>query len=147
MLDLEVIVLGISKTKYRFHNKMLIAAGIISELSDFERNKFGAILCFNKTIISSGYNQKKTHPLQYELNKSRYWYKHENSFVHAEMSCLSKIKKVPKNSILYVARKNKNNEFLMARPCSACMQKIITSGIEMIIYTTDSNFAIEYLKQ
>lgn len=136
----------ISKNKTRTHEKFLNIAKILAEESDVPRYFFGAILVTNKTIISSGGNGTKTHPLQYRLNQLREAGKRDRSFVHAEVNCLSKIKVIPDNAVLYIARVGKNGKNMMARPCNGCMSEIKFRGIKQIVYTTDSGFAVETLE-
>jgi deoxycytidylate deaminase len=136
----------ISKTKQKIHERMLRVAATISDLSDVPRYKFGSVLVFNKTVVSSGHNSRKTHPLQHKLNKNREEGKQMRSFVHAEINCLSKMREIPQNSILYISRVNADGKFMMARPCGACMNKIKKSGIKTIAYSTEDGFAIEWVK-
>lgn len=135
----------ISKAKQRTHERMLIIAAQVAELGNIRRHRFGAILTNNKTIISSGNNSTKTHPDQLRLNKYRPSYKHNCSFVHAEVNCISKLRSIPDNCTLYIVRVMHDNTFSIARPCEGCMEKIKDAGIKTIVYSTDHGFAVEHI--
>jgi deoxycytidylate deaminase len=136
----------ISKNKQVIHERMLRVAAELSALSDVPRHKFGAVLVNNKTIISSGHNARKTHPGQYKWNQLRDAGKKERSWVHSEVSCLSKIRWVPKGSVLYITRVGADGNFLMARPCEGCMERVRQVKIETIIYTTPDGYAVESIR-
>lgn len=135
-----------SKNKLRIHYKFIEIAQSMADLSTFDRVKIGAVVVNRKTIISSGFNQMKTHPLQKERNKRREVHKHNCSAVHAEVSALSKVRNVPQGSILYVSRKTLGGDSGMCRPCPACMSVIRESGINTIVYTTPDGISVEHLK-
>jgi dCMP deaminase len=136
-----------SKTKMKQHDRFLRIAEEVAHLSDFERVQIGSILVKNKTIISSGFNQMKTHPQQKERNVLREERKHDCSAIHAEISTLSKVRTVPQGSVLYVARRTKGGKRGMCRPCAACLSMIKEKGIRTIVYNTDGGFAVEHLKE
>ena len=48
------------------------AAKAMSELSDFHKEHLGCVVTCGSRIISSGYNETKTSPLQKELNAVRF---------------------------------------------------------------------------
>lgn len=136
----------LSKTKGRFHERMLRVAAELSDLSDVPRHKFGAVFVQNKTIVSSGHNQRKTHPMQYELNKKRADGKQDRSWVHAEAACLLKLRHVAEGGTLYIARVGMSGEPMMARPCAGCMSAIVHRKIKTIVYTTDLGYAVEQIR-
>ena len=133
----------ISKKKDYFIRRMLSVAAEVALLSDVPRHKFGAVLANNKTIISSGHNSKKTHPGQYKWNQLRPFGKKERSWVHSEVSCLSKIRWVPAGSVLFIARVSLEGHLMLAKPCEACMERIKQVKIKEIVYTTNHGYAIE----
>lgn len=135
----------LSKTKVRFHERMLRIAAEFAEMSDVPRHKFGSILVQNKTIVSSGHNQRKTHPKQFLLNKRREEGKQKRSWVHSEVACLSKLRKTTKDATLYISRLGPEGQPLYARPCAACMAEIVRSKVQTIIYTTELGYAIEHI--
>lgn len=118
-----------------------------SKLSNDNKYHIGCVAVYHGKIISSGYNNKKTHPIQKKYNKYRK-VKYNNHIVpqlHAEIMCLLSIKnlniKWDKVS-LYIYR-SCTNGLGMARPCPACMAAIKELGIKNIYYTTDNGYAYE----
>jgi len=125
---------------------MLSKAAVLAQLSDVPKFKIGAILVHKKTILSQGFNKRKTHPLQYQYNQLRESNKRNRSFIHAEMDCLigmNRFREIPKNSILFIGRTNTLGDSLMCRPCEGCMQYIIDLGISEIVYNTPNGYAVE----
>ena len=133
-----------SKNKTNQHLRFLACAEQLAEFSDVPRFKYGAVLVFNKTIISSGHNSTKTHPIQASLNKKRSPGKQNRSFCHAEVATLSKVRNVPEGSTLYITRTG-GDGWQMARPCEACMELIKQKAIQRIVYTTSEGIAEEVL--
>lgn len=121
----------------------------VAKLSDF-KTKTGCVIVYNHTIISSGCNTHKTHPIQFKYNDYRFDKRYNTSCVipkaHAEMIALSKIKYLDINWSkvkVYVYRIFNRNGFGLARPCPACMQFIKELGIKHIFYTTYDGVAEE----
>lgn len=135
----------LSKTKSNQHRRFLDIALELSELGGVPRFKVGSVLVYHKTIISSGFNDAKTHPKQLRLNSNRTEGKQNRSFVHAELATCNKVWSVPEGSILYVARKDLGGSLAMCRPCEGCMEMIWEKGIRDIVYTTPNGFAVEHL--
>jgi deoxycytidylate deaminase len=104
-------------------------ARIASLYSDFEkRYKIGAVIVRNKSVISLGFNQCKTHP--------RYSNGEEFYSLHAEIASILKVQfqKLSGCSI-YVYRETVNEIPGLSRPCKHCLPIIIESGISKIYYT------------
>ena len=70
--------------------KFLMKARHASQLSDFPRQKLGAVMVLGNKIITDGYNTAKTSPIQKEYNKYRNFEYDtlNNGGIHAEMMCL-----------------------------------------------------------
>lgn len=134
----------ISKTAHKKHSKLIESAIDLSSQSNFPRAKIGAILVVGKTILSTGYNQRKTHPLQKERNVLRDSTK-RGECVHAEVSAISRFRELPKNAVLYIGRKKRDGTHGMARPCGGCMSVIKDKGIRTIVYTTGDGIAVEHI--
>jgi deoxycytidylate deaminase len=126
----------------------------VSELSNFQRtNKIshrihvGAIIVLKNEIIATGYNKKKTHPLQ-----AMYAIKADNPkaiYMHAEMSCLSKLvndKRDLSNSKIFIFRQSSCGKLLIAKPCSICELAIRDFGINKVYYTTSDGYYMEVYK-
>jgi len=134
----------LSKNKRRFYERMLSIADLVGENSNEPRYRFGAVLEFNKTVISSGYNYRKTHPFVFRNGYRREEGKQGRTFVHGEVSCLNRIRIVPKGATLFVSRRDRFGNRQFARPCPVCMEQIRIKGVETVIYTTESGFAVEH---
>lgn len=129
-----------------FYETMLAKAAIIGQKSDVEKQKIGAILVYKKKIISTGFNKQKSHPLQSRLNRLRCCeHKRERTFIHAEIDCLRKLKKIPAGSKLFIGRIDKNGIRALSRPCEACLEYIRLCNIKEIVYNTSDGYAIEFL--
>ena len=134
------------KTK---NKKFFSVAKAISKLSDFKRIHIGAILVYKNQIISTGQNEKKTHPMQKEFNKYRF--KEDsvnNGMIHAEMKAMLSIPGGidTRKIICYTYREDRFGHTQMARPCRACLAKIKELGIKKIYYTTPDGIVEEILK-
>lgn len=134
-----------SKNKLALHQYFLAVADAAAGASDVARVKMGAVVVGGKGLISVGFNQMRSHPLQYKLNQLRAEYKHTCNAIHAEIHALSRVKNMPKKAVLYISRRTKDNEPAMARPCEGCMKEIKQRKIQTIVYTTDDGFAVEYI--
>jgi deoxycytidylate deaminase len=95
--------------------------------------KHAALLGVKYKIISIGVNKEKTSPLQDE-------YKHSDHCVwtHAEVDCLSNTL-IPKKATLYVIRVNKQNKFMLSKPCEGCQKLIERKEIKRVIYSDYDN--------
>ena len=112
--------------------------------------KVGSSIYLGNRLISNAVNSNKTHPEAAKYNQILPFEK--IPFLHAEMAALiTASKKIQtkdfKYCTLYVARKLKAGDCGLARPCKACMQAIKEYGINKIVYTTDSGYAVEYIKE
>lgn len=137
----------ISNNISKWYEGMLAKASHLGQLSDVPTYKIGAILVYRKGIIATGYNKKKSHPLQYHYNQFREEYKRRGSFVHAEIDCIGNLREVPKGSILFIGRLNMNGKPAICRPCEACLRLIMLHNITEIVYNTPNGYAIERLER
>lgn len=111
------------------------------------RARVAACIVHKKTIVSFGFNQKKTHPLQ-----AKYCSHGRVIFLHAEISAIKNaMRHLTSEEIsectLYVCRvKVINGEFVwgLAKPCPNCSKAIAELGIKNVVYTNDNN-ALESL--
>jgi len=117
-----------------------------ANLSDFDRIHIGCIAVNNNKILSTGFNSKKTHPLQAHYDQFRDPENNSNydHSLHAEMSCLIPLwnkninwKKVD----LYIYRIRKDIGLGLAYPCKSCITAIKDLGIKNVYYTTNNGFA------
>ena len=80
------------------------------------------ILDKSSKVVSIGWNQRKTHPLQHRFN-------HRSDLLHAEIDALRKIKH--KNPYkLFVVRVNKKGEYMYSKPCTYCQDAISSFNIK-----------------
>lgn len=121
-----------------------------SEMSDNKCTPMGCAAVYKGSVLSMGWNQTKTSPLQQKYNKYRKFNTPKNTYIpdmlHAEVACLSPIIDLDINwdkVELYVYRKRKDREHGLARPCPACYRLIKDLGISTIHYTTDDGYAYE----
>ena len=125
-----------------------------SKLSDYNKNniRIGAILVYKNKVIASGWNTKKTNPMQLYYNKYREVNNERNYIaeehlpkVHAEMKCLIDTKDLntdwSKVSI-FIYREH-NGKMLNCKPCKACSKALKDRGINNIYYTTEIGFNYE----
>lgn len=128
------------------HRAYFKAAKAVSEMSDFERVKIGAVAVYSHRIISSGTNSNKTNPLQKKYNAYRYS-KDMGHTLHAEVECLLPLinrKDIDFSRVsLYIHRTHKDGTLALARPCPACMALIRELGIKKIYYTGDGSYISE----
>lgn len=121
--------------------------------SDNTRTKLGAILVYKNKVLSVGWNQNKTSPLQKTLNKNRGYdveASEARNSLHAEVNCLLKAKDLDiewgKTSI-FVYRIKKNGDSGLARPCKGCQALIKSLGIKNVYYSTDYGWAYERMEK
>ena len=93
------------------------------------RHQLGAVIKMRGKVISTGYNERRTHP---SLGCGRW------KSLHAESSAIYnalKKKKVVEGAVLYVYRKNG----LISKPCEDCQRLIKRFKIRKVIYTNAQN--------
>lgn len=122
------------------------AALAIAELSDHPQYKVGAVVVNKHKIISSGCNtDTKCHPIQKKLDSDLFGSQCVGK-LHSEVSALLPLIKNRvdlSNATIYVARKNKQGELAMARPCSRCEKLIRSCGIRRIYYSCEGGYSQE----
>lgn len=124
--------------------KYLAVAEAVSALSDYPRIKIGACVVGNGDILSTGFNMRKTHPVQKQYN-THMPYEVRTPFLHAEISALLKLPGTMKPSTIYVFRKSNDGTQRNCNPCKACRQYIIDKGIKRIVWTTETGICEEHI--
>ena len=128
------------------HRAYFAAAKAVSKMSDFPRVAVGAVAVYGHRIISSGYNSRKSAPIQKKYNKYRFS-EDTPASIHAEVMALKGLMNRCdidfKNVSLYVYRECKNGDTALSRPCPSCMQLITDLGIRHIYYTNNGGFSHE----
>ena len=129
------------------HKAYFSVAKAVSELGDFWQTKIGCAVIYRHKIISTGYNQCKTNPLQKKYNSYRFFEDEGRHCLHAEVDALLPLvnrKDIDFSSVsLYTYREYKNGNLAPARCCKSCMALIKQLGIRDIYYTTNGGFAYE----
>ena len=109
------------------------------------KEKMAAAIVKNGRIVSTGYNSKKTHPIQEKFKKNEH-----AIYLHAEIDAIIKALRTLKVTDLqycdiYIVRIKKkkcfDKEFVwgLSKPCEGCLKAILQFGIKRIIYTNDEN--------
>lgn len=120
--------------------------------SDCNCARLGAVLVYKNKVMSVGWNNTKTNPLQQELNQHRNLDSnvHEiNNSLHAEVTCLLRARGLNieySKSSLFVYRIKKDGSSGLSRPCKGCMSLIKELGIKNIYYSTESGWAYERIE-
>lgn len=122
----------------------------VSHCSNFHRQHLGSVVVLGNKVISVGFNQLKTSPVQRKYNKFRLQGKESefpphihNDTLHAEIDSLNKCSYMDvdwKNVIIYVGRVDKAGKPKLAKPCPACMEAIKERGIKRVYYTTEDGY-------
>lgn len=102
--------------------------------SDHHQHAHGAVIARGNKIISTGFNQLKTHTRS----------NHKWRSLHAEVSAL--IKADPEmlyGAECYVYRQHLNGQPANSRPCQYCMAALINAGIKTIYYSINGGYAEE----
>lgn len=103
-----------------------------------------AAIVNRKTIVSFGFNQRKTHPLQAKYAKNEH-----AIFLHAEIDAIRKAMKRGADLTkcdLYIMRTKHTGPkpgdpitTAMARPCAGCQEAIADMGFRAIYYSTEGS--------
>ncbi len=130
------------------HRAYFDAAASVARLSDFHRINIGCVVVYKHKIISSGFNNNKSNPLQKRLNKYRFEEDSTHS-MHAETQALLPL--INRRDIdfshvqLYMCRRYKDGQLAPCRPCPSCMALIRRLGIRHIYYTNNNSYVYEEL--
>jgi tRNA(Arg) A34 adenosine deaminase TadA len=97
--------------------------------------KMAAIISKRKRIISTGVNQRKTHPLM-----QRFTDNHLKVHLHAEIDAIKNALKTHRESELkgaeiFVARVMKSGQRGIAKPCAVCQRALDEFGITGVYWT------------
>ena len=118
--------------------KHLKLAEVMASYSDYDRIHIGACIIKKRQVISTGYNQNKTQPIQEKYNNKSLTYKKSKAKLHAEMDALIRAGKNSKGATLYIFRRGNDNIYRMSKPCNACMNYIKQCGIKRVLYTIEN---------
>ena len=116
--------------KKRFFN----LAKKLSQKSDYQAHKLGAVIVRGGEVVGIGFNKRKTHP----LSKTRF------NNIHAELSAVlnSGLENL-QGCHVYVYRETKQGQIAMARPCGHCMDILKKLSVRRVYYSTPNGFQKE----
>lgn len=124
------------------------AAKEMSKLSDFNRVHIGCVITYKNRIISSGFNTKKSNPLQKKYNRIRFA---DDTFhqCHAETSALLPIlkdKNINRSRLrIYLFREHADGSLALSKPCPSCMKMLKDAGIKQIYFTDEGSYCEKYI--
>lgn len=119
----------------------------------FSNVRIAAGIAIKGQLISTGRNQRRTHPFQKQFAKNDH-----AIWLHAETCAISNsLNHISKDDLrkatLFIHRvklpSKDSKEYVdgLAKPCSGCMSAIATFGIKKVIYSTDENGQYEVLER
>lgn len=127
-------------SELRRHAKHFQILEKVAEAVDPVANhRLAAALVHKNSIVSIGFNKKKTHPFQRQYAKNE-----DAIYLHAEIDCIvNALRSIDEDDMskysLYVLRAKKDGNGL-AKPCDGCQRAIAAMGIKRVYYTTDSGY-------
>lgn len=124
--------------------RYLKLAEVMSAYSDYHRIHIGAVVVKKHSVISTGCNKNRSHPIQRDYNMLAGMEYRIKCRLHAEIDALIKAGDDAKGATLYVFRRRKDNLLGMCKPCDACMKYAKDKGIKRIVYTVDNGIK-EYI--
>ena len=89
-------------------------------------------------VISTGYNQNKTHPLQEKYNEISLDFVKSKAKLHAEIDALISAGNNTIDATLYVYRQGRDGICRLSKPCPACMKMIKDCKIKRVVYTIEN---------
>ena len=127
------------KHNYHMHTLFKLA----SSIEKVAGARIASSLVLKNTILSFGFNQRKTHPFQAKYGKNN-----ESIYLHAEADAIKNALKCYsledlKNSVLYICRSKTMNKSIvtgLAKPCEGCMRAIANFNIKRVVYSTDDGY-------
>jgi tRNA(Arg) A34 adenosine deaminase TadA len=110
----------------------LSAAAKLAQTSD-NRFKMACIAVRGGSVLGADINVTKLHPTTPPNRFS----------THAEIGAINSCSD-PSGATLYIARLKLDSSTAIARPCSWCMQYMLSQNIYRVVYTTDNYFIPEH---
>ena len=110
-----------------------------STRSNYGRVKIGSVILTSTGKLITGWNQKKTHPLQAKYNETKRSFC-KNPYLHAEIHALSRTLSNENlaGATVFVARQDNAGAIADSRPCPACAAALLDSGVELCYFTERS---------
>lgn len=121
----------------------------IAKLSDFPQHHLGCVFTYKNRVISSGYNTRKSNPLQKKYNRYRFTTDSTPHFCHSETNALLpvlKMKDIDRSRIrVYLYRSHADGSLALSKPCPSCRKMLLDAGIKHIYYTTETSYMEEFI--
>ena len=123
---------NLTNRDYRFIN---LALKMAEDVEPWAGVRMSSVLAYRGEILSFGYNDNKTHPLQARFGKNRH-----AVFWHAETRCIANAIKrdhteLLSKSTMYIVRITMGGRPALSRPCSGCAKAIQDYGIKRVVYS------------
>jgi tRNA(Arg) A34 adenosine deaminase TadA len=131
------------REEYSF-DRMMDVCLTISRSSNFYDYKIGAVIVKRKSVISCGFNSRKTHPLMVKYNPPEIVKK---PVLHAEIHAIS-LARVSDliGSTMYIGRLTKTGLLGNSRACIACYTAMKDYGVESMVYVEQGKLYREYIQ-
>ena len=122
-----------------------------SKMSSFPRVHIGCIVTYGNKILSVGFNNTKSDPIQQRYNRFRNFdedvqYGDLTNSLHAEIMALKQLEHSDidfRRCEVWVYREKGDGSLGCCRPCDACLRYMRDLGITKLHYTTDIGYADE----
>ena len=122
-----------------------------SEMSNFPKVHIGCIVTYGNKILSVGFNNTKSDPVQQRYNRFRNFddgvqYGDLTHSLHAEIMALKQLEHTDidfNRCEVWVYREKSDGSLGCCRPCDACLRYMKDLGITKLHYTTDIGYANE----
>lgn len=120
-----------NRVKRYFDIMTVIAADVLP----VARARHVAILANGNKIISIGYNQYKSHPLQKKFGRNS-----DSVYLHAEISAVANaLRRYDEDELskfsLYILKLDNQDEIGNSAPCVGCQRAIAHYGIQEVVHS------------
>lgn len=117
-----------------------------STRSTHDRVAIGCVLVSGNNLISRGYNQAKSHPMQARYNERHRKFLKCHHHIHAEIHALvNSSRSSVVGADAYIYREDKEGSLANCRPCGSCYSALREAGISRIYYTSKDGYHMEEL--
>jgi deoxycytidylate deaminase len=117
----------------------------MTEFSDYVPQKIGAVIMSSHRPVATGWNVKKTNPMQSKYNTYRGFSSTPGQTfhrLHAESMAIINMRKIgidPEGCEIFIFRKFRSGETALAKPCAACMAMLKEHKIKKIYYSISND--------
>lgn len=101
------------------------------------RFRLAAGIVHKKSLIATGVNSYKSHPLMLQFGKNS-----DSIFLHAEVDAIKNALRLLsvgqlKDCDMYVVRVKRDGSYGLAKPCEGCRNALALYGLKNVYYTHD----------